>query len=95
MALWYEHLGMLHNSFTQPESVECIQKVNQIATDYWDLYSSTETLEHDLPGHLLTYPINITENGEVTELPGTGFFPDTKAKVLGTKSDLLPPILTT
>ena len=48
MALWYEHLGMLDNSFLHRESVECVQRVNQIARKYWDLYSS-ETLDHDLP----------------------------------------------
>ncbi|KAK4604412.1 hypothetical protein RGQ29_012781 [Quercus rubra] len=94
MALWYEHLGMLDNSFLHPKSVECVQRVNQIARKYWDIYSS-KTLDHDLPGHLLSYPIHITENGEVKELPGIEFFPDTKAKVLGSKSELLPPILTT
>ena len=77
MALWYEHLGMLDNSFLHLESVECVQRVNQIARKYWDLYSS-ETLDHDLPGHLLNYPIHITEKGEVKELPGIEFFPDTK-----------------
>ncbi|XP_049373672.1 phospholipase D alpha 1-like isoform X2 [Solanum verrucosum] len=94
MALWYEHLGMLDNRFLQPESVECIRKVNKIGDKYWDMYSS-ESLIHDLPGHLLTYPIGITENGEITELPGVECFPDTKAPVLGTKSNFLPPILTT
>lgn len=94
MSLWYEHLGMLDDSFLNPESVECIQKVNNIASKYWDLYTS-ETLDHDLPGHLLTYPIGVTYDGAVTELPGTEFFPDTKARVLGTRADYLPPILTT
>ncbi|TQD85225.1 hypothetical protein C1H46_029222 [Malus baccata] len=94
MALWYEHLGMLDEVFLQPESIECISKVNQIADKYWDLYSS-ETLEHDLPGHLLRYPIGVTSEGAVTELPGFEFFPDTKARILGAKSDYLPPILTT
>ncbi|PRQ50673.1 putative phospholipase D [Rosa chinensis] len=94
MALWYEHLGMLDESFLQPESIECITKVNQIAEKYWDLYSS-ETLERDLPGHLLRYPVGVTSEGEVTELPGFEFFPDTKARVLGAKSDYLPPIITT
>ncbi|KAI4387065.1 hypothetical protein MLD38_004926 [Melastoma candidum] len=55
MALWYEHLGMLDDSFLQPESEECIRMVNQIADKYWDLYSS-ESPDHDLPGHLLRYP---------------------------------------
>ncbi|KDP37092.1 hypothetical protein JCGZ_06148 [Jatropha curcas] len=94
MALWYEHLGMLDDSFLNPENEQCVRKVNQVAEKYWDLYSS-ETLEHDLPGHLLRYPIGITSEGDVTELPGTEFFPDTKARVLGAKSDYLPPILTT
>ncbi|GAB4828282.1 Phospholipase D [Ancistrocladus abbreviatus] len=94
MSLWYEHLGMLENVFVNPEDLECVRKVNQIAQKYWDLYSS-ETLEHDLPGHLLTYPIDVSPQGEVLQLPGLELFPDTKAKVLGTKSDVLPPILTT
>ncbi|XP_058728914.1 phospholipase D alpha 1 isoform X2 [Vicia villosa] len=94
MSLWYEHLGMLHESFLHPESEECITKVNQIADKYWDLYSN-DTLEHDLPGHLLRYPIGVSSEGDVTELPGCEFFPDTKARILGAKADYLPPILTT
>ncbi|PON63241.1 Phospholipase D [Parasponia andersonii] len=94
LALWYEHLGTLHDTFLQPESVECVRKVNQIAEKYWDFYCG-ETLDHDLPGHLISYPIRITGKGEVTTLPGTECFPDTKARVLGSKSELLPPILTT
>ncbi|KAF8389119.1 hypothetical protein HHK36_025805 [Tetracentron sinense] len=94
MALWYEHLGMLDDSFILPESVECVKKVNQISEKYWDMFSS-ETLDCDLPGHLLCYPIGVSGHGEVTELPGTKFFPDTKAPVLGTKSEIYPPILTT
>ncbi|KAL0342095.1 UNVERIFIED_CONTAM: Phospholipase D alpha 1 [Sesamum calycinum] len=94
MALWYEHLGMLDNTFIRPESEECVAKVNEIADRYWDLYASEE-LERDLPGHLLRYPVGIASEGEITELPGTEFFPDTKARILGSKSDYLPPILTT
>uniref|UniRef100_A0A7N2LPA5 Phospholipase D n=1 Tax=Quercus lobata TaxID=97700 RepID=A0A7N2LPA5_QUELO len=94
MSLWYEHLGMLDDSFLHPKSEECISKLNQISDKYWDLYSS-ETLEHDLPGHLLRYPVRIDSEGNVTELPGFEFFPDTKARVLGAKADYMPPILTT
>ncbi|XP_022723889.1 phospholipase D alpha 1-like [Durio zibethinus] len=94
LALWYEHLGMLDDTFLSPESEECVRKVNQIADKYWDLYSS-ESLDRDLPGHLLRYPIGVSSDGTVTELPGFEFFPDTKAHVLGAKSDYLPPILTT
>ncbi|BFG40093.1 hypothetical protein CerSpe_263670 [Prunus speciosa] len=95
LALWYEHLGLLDDTFLEPESVKCIRKVNQIAEKHWDLFSC-ETLDGDLPGHLLSYPIRVAAaNGEITELPGTEYFPDTKARVLGSKSELLPSILTT
>nr|CAB43062.1 phospholipase D2 [Craterostigma plantagineum] len=94
MALWYEHLGMLDEAFLEPENEECVRKVNEIADRYWELYASEE-LENDLPGHLLRYPVEIAGDGGVTELPGAEFFPDTKARVLGAKSDYLPPILTT
>lgn len=94
MALWYEHLGMLDEAFLHPESEDCVRKVNEIADKYLDLYTSEE-LERDLPGHLLRYPVGIASEGEVTELPGLEFFPDTKARILGAKSDYLPPILTT
>nr|XP_043635663.1 phospholipase D alpha 1-like [Erigeron canadensis] len=93
MALWYEHLGMLDDSFQLPESTECVKKVNQIADKYWDLYAG-ENLEQDLPGHLLRYPIGVANEGNVTELPGTEFFPDTKGRILGGKVVYYPPILT-
>ncbi|TYG66108.1 hypothetical protein ES288_D06G241100v1 [Gossypium darwinii] len=94
LALWYEHLGILHDSFLTPESKECVKKVNQMADKYWDLFSKDD-LDQDLPGHLLSYPIAISNDGNVSELPNFENFPDTKARILGAKSDYLPPILTT
>ncbi|KAL6561386.1 Phospholipase D [Orobanche minor] len=55
-----------------PNSVDCVQKVNIVADKYWDLYSS-DTLERDLPGHLLRYPIAVASEGNITELPGMEF----------------------
>lgn len=94
MSLWYEHLGMLDETFQNPESVNCIKKVNQMADKYWDLFAS-ENLEQDLPGHLLRYPVEITRDGDVKEHKGMEYFPDTSARILGAKSDYMPPILTT
>ncbi|KAJ4830078.1 hypothetical protein Tsubulata_027404 [Turnera subulata] len=93
-SLWYEHLGLLDDSFLQPESLECVRKVNHTANKHWELYSSDKFV-HDLPGHLLPYPVGVTSSGEIIKLPGTEFFPDTRAHILGSKSELIPPILTT
>ncbi|CAN6283555.1 unnamed protein product [Urochloa humidicola] len=94
MSLWYEHLGMQHQDFMNPGSLECVQRVNNIASKFWDLYAS-DKLDADLPGHLLSYPIAVAKDGTVTELPGMKFFPDTRAPVLGQISKTLPPVLTT
>lgn len=94
MALWCEHLLREDDTFLHPESLECVRNVNAVADENWRLYSS-ESCEEDLPGHLLSYPIRVTSNCEIAALPGFEFFPDTKAKVLGTRSEYLPPILTT
>lgn len=94
MALWCEHLGQLHVSFNHPETLLCIQKVNEIAEKCWEMYTS-DAFEDDLPGHLLPYPIEVTIDGAIKTIPGYEVFPDTKAHVLGNKSDVLPAILTT
>ncbi|KAJ4831211.1 Phospholipase D, partial [Turnera subulata] len=94
LSLWYEHLGLLEDSFLQLESLECVRKVNHTANKHWELYSSDKFV-HDLPGHLLPYPVGVTTSGEIINFPGTEFFPDTRAHVLGSKSELLPPMLTT
>jgi len=96
MALWYEHLGMLDKVFEHPERRECAEKVKDISDKYWELYADpVESLHRDLPGHLVRYPIRVTHDGRVENLDGHHRFPDTKADILGNKSDLLPPILTT
>ncbi|CAB4266762.1 unnamed protein product [Prunus armeniaca] len=94
LSLWFEHLRVPDNSFTHPESLECVRRVNQIAEKHWDLYSS-DTLHQDLPGHLLRYPVGVSKTGDLTTLPGFEHFPDTKARIFGNKSEYLPPILTT
>uniref|UniRef100_A0A0D9WRW4 Phospholipase D n=1 Tax=Leersia perrieri TaxID=77586 RepID=A0A0D9WRW4_9ORYZ len=94
MSLWYEHLGILHDDFLHPESLECVQRVNKMADEHWELYASEE-LHKDLPGHLLTYPVAVAKDGAVSAIPGAEFFPDTEAKVLGNlASALYIPYLT-
>lgn len=94
LALWFEHMGTVDDVFLRPQSAECVRMVNMVAKRNWDLYAS-EALFDDLPGHLLSYPIDIADDGKITALPGSEVFPDTKARVLGRRSEYLPPILTT
>ncbi|KAL2939199.1 Phospholipase D alpha 1 [Bienertia sinuspersici] len=95
MALWYEHLHQIHGSFLYPETLECMHMVNKLAEGNWTVYKS-ESFDQDLPGHLLPYPVQVSNFGHISELSDAEkFFPDTKASVLGNKSNILPPILTT
>ncbi|XP_047949831.1 phospholipase D alpha 1-like [Salvia hispanica] len=94
MALWYEHLGLLDDAFCHPERLECIRKVNRLSEKNWDLYTA-ETMEGDLPGHLLPYPLLVESSGRVSELPGNENFPDTTAPVVGNVAQFYPSILTT
>ncbi|KAJ8444640.1 hypothetical protein Cgig2_023703 [Carnegiea gigantea] len=61
--------GMLDDFFLHPESLECPRKVNQVAQDYWEMYCS-ETIECDLPGHFLRFPVEVTGNGNVWSFLG-------------------------
>ncbi|XP_020580293.1 phospholipase D alpha 1-like [Phalaenopsis equestris] len=94
LSLWCEHLGMIDDAFLHPESMECILKVRKNAEERWLSYFGI-LLYGDLSGHLLSYPISVENNGKIAMSSGMEFFPDTKARVLGTKSDYLPTILTT
>ncbi|KAF8034632.1 hypothetical protein BT93_C0826 [Corymbia citriodora subsp. variegata] len=94
MSLWEEHLGRSEKFYDRPESLDCMRWVNDVADQNWELYTD-DVSKDDLWGHLLRYPIEVTGNGAVVPLPGFAHFPDTKAPVLGKKSDYLPPILTT
>ncbi|KAM7276661.1 hypothetical protein ACFE04_018527 [Oxalis oulophora] len=95
MALWHEHLGLLETSFQHPESLKCVQLLNQFADENWEIYSSNGS-SLDLPCHLLRYPIEIMNNGEISYMPEFKVFPDTNAFVLGRKAvDEHYPLLTT
>lgn len=84
---------MLENSFEEPESLECVKRVNEVAVDNWNRFTCDElTL---LQGHLLKYPIEVDVDGNVNPLPGHENFPDVGGRVLGAHSPAIPDILTT
>ena len=94
MALWANHFGKTFTEFLDPSTEECLAMVREITSSYWMRY----TAEH--PGHsdthILPYPINVDEMGNVSSLSEPwNCFPDTSAPVLGHKSGLLPGKLTT
>ncbi|KAL4294842.1 hypothetical protein AHAS_Ahas18G0268500 [Arachis hypogaea] len=98
LSLWHEHLGDTKDKrilLDNPESLECIKLVNNLADTNWDIYSKENFDEKRPFHHLMKYPIEVSNNGTITTLQGFEHFPDTNAKILGTKSDYLPPILTT
>ncbi|KAL5231646.1 hypothetical protein ABZP36_030422 [Zizania latifolia] len=97
LALWREHLGQAPflaagSDLIYPASAPCAIRVNQAARQHWDMYASG-TFQGNLPGHLMTYPIDVGNSGELQET--VRFFPDTKASVFGCSSAPdLPPVLT-
>ncbi|XP_068651775.1 phospholipase D delta-like [Aristolochia californica] len=92
MSLWAEHLRSLEDSFSEPQSLLCVRRVNQLAEYNWKAYVSDEMRE--MRGHLLKYPIKVDRSGRVGPLPGYESFPDVGGKVLGAHSNL-PDALTT
>ncbi|KAF8698656.1 hypothetical protein HU200_034905 [Digitaria exilis] len=97
VSLWQEHLGQAAAAaagdlLLRPSSLDCVHRMNEVARQHWDMFAS-DTFQGDLPGHLMAYPIVVGDDGKITGVPAE--FPDTKAKVLGNKSTVLPPILTT
>jgi phospholipase D1/2 len=94
MALWAAHLGGADDAYLNPSSDECMAKVREVTNDFWSLYTA-DTPEHS-DVHMLPYPIQMDEKGDVYPLPEPfDCFPDTSARVLGNKSGYLPVKLTT
>jgi len=94
-SLWGEHLGSLPEECNNPQTIECMRKVNEMAQENWLAYISEED---EVPaGHLLTYPILVSQEGQVSNLEDEAYhcFPDTTASVLGALSGIFPEKLTT
>jgi len=94
---WATITNTMEEVFKDPSSIACVRRINEIAEENWETFISTQPVEMD--SHLIPYPIAIDEDGNVTarRVNGEGFFPDTKAPILGTftYSLPLPDLLTT
>ncbi|XP_020218200.1 phospholipase D delta [Cajanus cajan] len=93
MSLWAEHLDMVDEIFEEPETLECVHKVNTIADNNWKLFASEDFSL--LQGHLLKYPVQVDSDGKIRSLPECENFPDAGGKILGAHSTTIPDILTT
>lgn len=83
---------MLDDCFKEPENLDCVKSVNQIAEDNWRNFTAEDFTP--LQGHLLRYPVQVDANGKVGPLPGQETFPDVGGKVIGSRTNL-PDALTT
>ena len=92
---WATHMGMVEDVFREPQSLECVQRVNEIAERNWKTYMDEDTRE--MTSYLVPYPIEVGFDGAVKPRPDleNGCFPDTEAKVLGSKAMTIPDILVT
>ena len=94
MALWAAHFGGFDEAFLNPSNLECMEKVKEISESFWELYTAEDPEHSEV--HMLPYPINVDEDGNVTNLESPfDCFPDTEANVLGNPSSVLPQKLTT
>lgn len=58
MSLFEEHLGGLHESFSDPGTKECMQEVRRRAESSWKAFMAKEV--QMLPCHLMPYPFQVT-----------------------------------
>lgn len=93
MSLWAEHLGMVNKRFKEPENLECVRTVNEMADENWKRFTAEEFTP--LQGHLLKYPMQVDADGKVSSKPGHENFPDVGGYALGCHSTTLPDSLTT
>nr|GMC57453.1 phospholipase D delta-like [Ipomoea batatas] len=94
MSLWEEHLGKVEGCFEEPNTLECVRRVNEIAQDNWKKFIDG-SFTTPLQGHLLKYPLDVDRDGKVSPLPGCEQFPDVGGKVIGSYSTTIPDVLTT
>jgi phospholipase D1/2 len=83
----------MEDVFRDPSSVDCMRRMNEIASKNWKLYAQDEVCE--MKSYLVAYPIKVSESdGSISPLTQNGYFPDTFAPILGSAGKL-PKLLTT
>lgn len=93
LRLMEEHLGCQSQDLVEPNSADCNNFVRGVCQRNWENYISDDS--PSVEGHLVLYPMAVSEDGEVGDLVGVDCFPDTEAKIEGATSAMLPMKLTT
>ncbi|KAL8119148.1 phospholipase D gamma 1-like [Apium graveolens] len=81
MSLWAEHLGVVEDCFTRPESLECVRRVKVMGELNWKMFAADEA--KDMRGHLFKYPVEVERKGKVKPLPGCETFLDVGGRIVG------------
>ncbi|KAI3829212.1 hypothetical protein L1987_03329 [Smallanthus sonchifolius] len=81
MSLWAEHLGLVDDRFTQPESIDCVRHVRSLSEANWKQFAADEVSE--MRGHLMKYPVEVDPRGKVKPLQGCENFPDVGGQIVG------------
>jgi len=94
VGLWSSHMRRMLPCFLEPESVECVRSINEITTKNWHLFADEPIVDMEEHGHLLKYPLGVSDSGIVRAPPGREMIPDTTAPIIGCASAVIPDILT-
>ncbi|KAL1818583.1 phospholipase D beta 1 [Daucus carota subsp. sativus] len=81
MSLWVEHLGVMEECFTRPESLECARRVRLMGELNWKIFSADEVIS--MRGHLIKYPVQVERKGKVKPLHGCESFLDVGGRIVG------------
>ncbi len=94
-SLWNEHLRITDPAFRYPGTVACVKKLKELVQYNWSRYIGP--VGTDMPGQLLPYPLDVTQNGDLHYLEGIKEFPGfpNGSKIMGKKSTFLPQKVTT
>lgn len=88
-------LQSLPPEIDDPSSLDCMRLLTGAGNQNWAAYVDP-AVNAPLPyGHLVTYPNWVDPSGAISELQDHPEFPDLGGRILGAKSAVLPPILTT
>jgi len=90
LSIWLSHMGRFDPLFLNPNTIECVSKVNEIASRNWQNFANFESLPLD--SYLLKYPV-IVNNVDGSLTPERSNFPDTFGPILGSSNTSIPRVV--